>query len=83
MKNKINACAEAAQLLAELRQKKYPPVPASWFTTEQFAEHMDCSKGTARKNMEDLVSTGRFLSRRWPCLDCRGRTYYQTIYKKK
>ena len=79
----MNAISEAVQALAEIRQKKFQPIPDGWFSLEQFAKHLDCCVAKARYDMAALVKAGKFITRRWPKLDSRGRTCYSTIYRKK
>lgn len=83
MNSTIKACQEAAQLLVEIRQKKVPPVPIGWFTSEQFAEHSECSRDIATKRMAELVKADKFVSRDWPKMNSRGTVIKQTIYRKK
>lgn len=83
MNSAISECAKAAKLLEQARQKQYHPIPAGWFTIEQFMEDQDCAITCARKRLEMVSRGGKLESRKWPKMARDGTTHYQTIYKTK
>lgn len=82
-KTAISECVKAAQILHEVRLKKFKPVPKDWFTLEQFMETADCSRSRAHTALSELRKLDKINSKKWSRLDSNGRTSYITIYKTK
>lgn len=82
-KESISECVKAGQLLSEIRQNKFQPIPKGWFSIEQFMGKHDCGKTFASQALRTLVKFNKIEQKKWPCQDAGGKTYYISIYKTK
>lgn len=79
----ISECVKAGVALAEIRNRKFKPIPNGWFSFEMFMEDQKCGKTFARSAISTLLKFNKLKTQKWPSLDGRGHTYYMTIYKTK
>jgi hypothetical protein len=82
-KEAISECVKAGQLLSEIAQQKFRPIPRGWFSIEKFMEVHDCGATFARESLRTLVKFNRAQHKKWPKQDNGGKTYYISIYKTK
>lgn len=83
MNESIKACASAAIALAEIRAKKFQPIPKDWFTLNQLMDHFGRGKTFARDAINELVTAGKLEAQKWLVLGKSGQAQQITIYKTK
>lgn len=83
VQSSISQAVLAARKLAEIRRKKYDPIPEGWFTRMDYEIQNSLHRSTAIKELNELAQSESIEISSWPTLDSCGRTIKTTIYKLK
>jgi hypothetical protein len=82
-KESISECVKAGQILSEIRQNRFQPIPKGWFSVDQYMEAHDCGRSFAFESLGTLVKFNKVEHKKWPCRGVAGKMHYISIYKNK